>query len=231
MHGGAGQGRGGSLATVGSAGLWKRRRSPRTSTGWRPKATRRRRHGPARAPGIRRRLGRCQGARRHPKVALEHGAAPSRKRGQRPPARASRVYATLGHPWTPGAARWAPRPGWTVNEENTVHPGRYFISRPGSRPPGPSDPLRAARISKSKRIATHSSHGPTCHCQIRTRGDHLPPRPAGRQRAPPRVQVLGAPLRCPRLLLPAPREQLLPGENDVPQARTPSPPRLRPRRL
>ena len=47
-----------------------------------------------------------------------------------------------------GGARWAPRPGWTVNEENTIHPGRYFIYHPGSRPPGPSDPLRAARISQ-----------------------------------------------------------------------------------
>jgi len=31
---------------------------------------------------------------------------------------------------------------------NTVHPGRYFIYRPGSRPPQPSDRFRVARISQ-----------------------------------------------------------------------------------
>ncbi|KAG2639627.1 hypothetical protein PVAP13_2KG021016 [Panicum virgatum] len=119
----------------------KRRRSPRTATGWRPKATRRRRGG----------------------EALEHGAAPSRKRGRRPPAEARRVYARRcdlrrrRRRRRAGSARRT-APGWTVN---AVHPGPYFIYRPGSSLPRPSDAFHAAGISQYQVKADrhpHSSH-------------------------------------------------------------------------
>ena len=153
------------MATVGSEGLWKRRRSPRTTTGWRPK----RRGGgatalrcAARAPAIPRRVGR----RQHLKEALEQAW---RRRGnvddghQRKHAACTRRCdlrrrrpasgARTGHPGVDG--KW-----------NTVHHGRYFIYRPGSRPPGPSDPLCAARISQYQVKADRHTQLPWPHLPL-----------------------------------------------------------------
>ena len=118
-------------ATVGSARPWKRRRLPRTTTRRRPKETRRRRGG---ATALRCACAGHSERRRHPKEALERGAAPTRKRGRRPPAEAPACtrHCDLRRRRPPprrraGCACWAL--WWTVNGTPSTPDGISFTVR------------------------------------------------------------------------------------------------------
>ena len=138
-------------ATVGAARPSKRRRLTQRATGWRPKAARRRRGSAsalrcaARVPAIPRRVSR-RAAAAEGDTRAHGGAVEETWKTATGGSLACVRDAGRGGDGERGAQT---APG-VDGKWNTVHPGRYLIYRPGSRPPQPSDLIPTPVISQDQ---------------------------------------------------------------------------------